>query len=608
MTGRSTIDPAGPMDFLIYFRALRRRWWVVLVCVVLGAGVGYASTLLDTEEAKEGRTYYKATTTLVYDTSSSDSSLQPVVTNPDQMAFLVTTGDVPDRVAEKLGTSDQGRELAEHIVTTTNSITSTLDITAAHADADRAVELADTFASELGASLDQRNKDRFDEEVAELTEKINKAEAQANTLRPQLNSGSPDAALIQRQYDATQNNYYQLFSERQELEADGQPTTSLLVLENAQSQPIDSDEYQTRLDLGALGDNHLRTDFNEEGPPIIAASGSSLNSPAARTVVGGFLGLLIGIGLALFAERLDRRLRTRDEVEEAFGLPVLAEVPRLTRADVADDALVSFTAPMSRVAEAFRAVRTSLAFQQSVGAGSGHAGAGGSNGRNGHGSNGNGVATGDRLFDAGSDPLVVMVTSAAPREGKSTTTANLAVSFAEAGASVLVVNCDFRRPTIHKRFGVDDEPRRVQDSRVPDVKIVTNVLPDARANPSQVVAAQRHVIAAARGRFDVILLDTAPLLTANDALEVVGAVDLVLLVAQANLTTRDNAQRVTELLARVDAAMAGVVLIGTADASNSEYYYYYQRPDAKDDAASASSGPTTDLFEGAPDGTVRAEG
>ena len=138
----------------------------------------------------------------------------------------------------------------------------------------------------------------------------------------------------------------------------------------------------------------------------------------------------------------------------------------------------------------------------------------------------------------------------------------------------------------------------------------TNVLQEPRANPSQVVAAQRHVIAAARGRFDVILLDTAPLLTANDALEVVGAVDLVLLVAQVNLTTRDNAQRVTELLGRVDAALAGVVLIGTADASNSEYYYYYQRtPGAKgdrDDDAEAAA--TTDLFEGAPGDAIRTEG
>ena len=205
-------------------------------------------------------------------------------------------------------------------------------------------------------------------------------------------------------------------------------------------------------------------------------------------------------------------------------------------------------------------------------------GAVGSNGNgNGNGTHaGNGAAAVPEPDGAHADPFVVMVTSAAPREGKSTTSANLAVAFAEANATVLVVNCDFRRPTIHKRFGVADEPRRVQDTNVPHVKIVTNVLTDPTANPSQVVAAQRQVIAAARGRFDVIILDTAPMLTANDAVEVVGSVDLVVLVARAGLTTSDNARRAVDTLSRVHAALGGVVMIGSADASN-EYYYYYQR-------------------------------
>ena len=120
-----------------------------------------------------------------------------------------------------------------------------------------------------------------------------------------------------------------------------------------------------------------------------------------------------------------------------------------------------------------------------------------------------------------------MITSASPGEGKTTTTANLAAVFAEAGSSVLVVNCDFRRPTIHRYFGVEDEPRRVHETGIGGVKIVTNVLSDPRSNPAQVVAAQRQVVAAARGRFDVILLDTAPLLTANDAVELVSSADML---------------------------------------------------------------------------------
>jgi Mrp family chromosome partitioning ATPase len=116
----------------------------------------------------------------------------------------------------------------------------------------------------------------------------------------------------------------------------------------------------------------------------------------------------------------------------------------------------------------------------------------------------------------------------------------------------------------------------VQGTAVPGVKVVTNVLVDPTSNPALVVAAQRQVITAARGRFDVVILDTAPLLTANDAVEVVSSADLVLLVARPELTTIDTAQRSMDLLNRLDAPLAGVLLVATSEVAN-DYYYYYQR-------------------------------
>jgi Mrp family chromosome partitioning ATPase len=116
----------------------------------------------------------------------------------------------------------------------------------------------------------------------------------------------------------------------------------------------------------------------------------------------------------------------------------------------------------------------------------------------------------------------------------------------------------------------------VQSTSIPGVKIVTNVLADPNANPSQVVAAQRQVIAAARNRFDVIILDTAPILTANDAIEVVGSADLVLLIARSEVTTSDGAERTMEILTRLEAPIGGIVLVGSTEGTT-DYYYYYQR-------------------------------
>jgi capsular exopolysaccharide synthesis family protein len=219
-----------------------------------------------------------------------------------------------------------------------------------------------------------------------------------------------------------------------------------------------------------------------------------------------------------------------------------------------------------------------LLFQQASLSGAGpdaHINGNGS-GHTAHGGEGDDVLANSLFEPQQQGRLVIMVTSASPREGKTNTSANLAAVFAEAGASVLIVNCDFRRPSIHRLLDVEDIPRTVQDTNVPGVKVVTNVSNDPNANPAQVISAQRQVIAAARQRFDVIILDTAPVLTANDAIEVVGSADLVLLIARSEVTTSDKAERTMEVLTRLEAPIGGIVLVASNEGSN-DYYYYYQR-------------------------------
>jgi len=98
-------------------------------------------------------------------------------------------------------------------------------------------------------------------------------------------------------------------------------------------------------------------------------------------------------------------------------------------------------------------------------------------------------------------------------------------------------------------------------------------------------------VASARSRFDVIVLDTAPLLTTNDATELMPSVDLVVLTCRSGTTTADSAQRARELLARIAAPTSGVVLLGS-EASPNDYYYYYSRSRAKQMAKGDHSGVT----------------
>ena len=119
---------------------------------------------------------------------------------------------------------------------------------------------------------------------------------------------------------------------------------------------------------------------------------------------------------------------------------------------------------------------------------------------------------------------------------------------------------------------------------------------DPAANPSQVIAAQRQVVTAARHRFDVVLLDTAPLLTANDAVEMVASADLIVLVARSEVTTFDSGRRAAETLSRLDAPLGGVVLTAVKGTSN-DYYYYYQ-PGRAESGAHPPVTPNGDGAEG----------
>jgi Mrp family chromosome partitioning ATPase/capsular polysaccharide biosynthesis protein len=562
------------MDLLAYFRILRRRWVLIFALVVAGGTIGAASTLLSgTADSSSKR--FKATHTLVFQSStgssdsssstSSSGSARPAFTNLEQIAILVTTGDVPTQVARKLGM--EPHEVTERITTESDSTSNTLAVTGIGTDAEDAEGLTDAVAQQTIDTLNVKEQARYDKLSRDTIARLDTLRSDIAALDARI--GSPGSSDIERaERDGLVDQYRLTFERFQQLAVEGAATGGLSTLETASAVPIGTSAYNTLLDRGQLGENHQRADVQqtqEEKDATGGASAPSFDSPTARGLLGAFLGLLLGIGLALVAERFDQRLRTRDDVAAAFELPVLAEVPRLTSAQQREKEIVVQTAPISRAAEAYRAVRSSLLFQNAHLDG---AGGDGSRGGNGAGS----PTPGSTRQEA----LVVMVASPIPGDGKTTTSVNLAAAFAETGSSVLVINCDFRRPMAHVYLRAADEPRRTLRTAIPGVWFVSRAVSNPDANPAQVIAAQREVIVTAREHFDVIVLDTAPLLTANDAVEVVPSADLVLLVARFQATTSDNAQRAMELLHRVEAPVAGVAVTGTPEDAGAYYYYQYR--------------------------------
>jgi non-specific protein-tyrosine kinase len=173
--------------------------------------------------------------------------------------------------------------------------------------------------------------------------------------------------------------------------------------------------------------------------------------------------------------------------------------------------------------------------------------------------------------------------------------ANLAAAFADAGRSVIVVSGDLRSPTIHRYLGVpDDAPglgddmgemtvadveRRLQPTSLPNVRLISHG--SLVSNPGELLAAHLPVIAAARALADIVLIDSPPVLAANDAAELIPAVDGVLLVARLGRTRRNAARSATNLLESLSAPVLGVVAL---EASSDHAIYGYFGRGSKDSA------------------------
>lgn len=213
--------------------------------------------------------------------------------------------------------------------------------------------------------------------------------------------------------------------------------------------------------------------------------------------------------------------------------------------------LITVTQPRSPVSEAYRTLRTSIQF-----------------------------------LGLDRDLKTIMITSAGPNEGKSTTLANLAVTFAEAGREVIAVDCDLRRPSLHRLFDVPNDrglSKAISDEVPLDEVLLSTSIPHLRIlpsglvppNPSEVLGSQRmnRVIEGLRALADIILFDAPPTIAVTDAAVLGVKVDGVLLVVSAGKTKRDHALRAKSLLEKVNAKVLGVVL-NNVKFDGSLYQYY----------------------------------
>lgn len=605
-----------------HLRALVARWPVIVLAGVIGLVAG--SVTAPTSEARAAP-LFGATHTLIVD---AGQAVEPGRTptdsaNLEETTLLLTLGEVPKRAADALGISDPA-ELIANVLASSDPTVGTVRITAIDGDGGRAAEVANVLARELLSYLEGQAQQRRATEIDE-------ANALARDLQGQLNSLPPLPAGAQA--DAVQNaprealvRRFQAASDRvQQLQAQGTPSAGLRTLQEANA---------VRVDPRAIANERRalqapRTRQNQQ--PATAVPSVDAATPAAdaplgrgpRMLIAGAVGLLLGTGLALVLERLQPRIRTKRAAEEAFGLPVIAEVPRLPRHGRRHPEVSTSSDTPSLQAESYRHLRAAILIASPRHLVESPADIVAPNGLDGAGETqpGNSVVPARAAFVANAPEgagnwkadrfssgslRTVLVTSPGAGEGKTLTTLNLASALGEAGKSTLVIDFDLRRSRMHAYLGGKaDDPglgaclsrgdlagvSKVERSLGSRVRVVPAGAPVA--NPSALLDAQRRLVPKARSVADIVLLDTPPLLTASDASELAPTADAVLVVCRTGKTTFDDANRASERLALLGVPVLGVVLV---EASISRAARAYHRrssrfgPPPGDRTAPAGSG------------------
>lgn len=286
-------------------------------------------------------------------------------------------------------------------------------------------------------------------------------------------------------------------------------------------------------------------------------------------------GLTLGLGVAIAKEQLDRSLRTPEDVEHELGQPFLGLLPQVgqgpaehspyqsrrgrKRPQVDEETgapeLFVFNRPASGTAEAARAIRTNILFTSP-----------------------------DQAYNT------LLITSAGPSEGKTTVACSIAITMAQAGQRVVLVDCDLRRPRVHRVFGrsneqglttalldVSAEATMANESVVPNLSFIsTGPIPP---NPAELLqsAAFKALLERLRGRYDRVVLDSPPLVPVTDAAILSTLVDGTILVVRASQTTRELARRALRALRDVSGRIVGVVLNAVdLESRNYGYYRYYE--------------------------------
>jgi capsular exopolysaccharide synthesis family protein len=484
------------------WRIIRRRKVIVLQALI---GVPLIALALTLTQAKE----YTATATLLFRETPAAIGETTGVIDPTREAAtngeLVALPVVADEAAKLTNNAIPAGEIFDSVEVTPSSNADTAAVSATTTSAQRSADIANAYGTAYISF--RKEADRNQVQGA-----IDLAEQSLAEMSPEEAAG-PQGEALKRQLDQLKLN--------QALQTGG---AELVQRATAPTEPSSPD-------------------------------------PIKNVALGIVLGALLGFGLAALLERVDRRVRSSEEMEELYGLPLVGRIPRSRRLAGAEPAQAGVGA-QTLEGEAFRALRANL-----------------------------------RYFSVDQQLKSILIVSPEEGDGKSTVARSLAMAMAEMGDHVVLVEADLRKGSAFRQVTGQPAPglsNVLTGTALESVLVHVHVQAPSHSttralavlpsgpippNPSELLESQRmrEVLAALHAQYEIVILDSPALGAVSDALAIVPEASEIVVVGGLGKTTRDAARDLTKQFSLLDKKPIGVI-VNFAEAERAKYSHYY-RPD-----------------------------
>ncbi len=529
------------MELRQYLNVFKKWLWLIVLVAAVAGGASYYAT-------SQLPRLYQATAKVMV-----GESYQKLNPTPGDIATgsvlaetyiqLVKTSAVLRGVKEQLGLDASVNELRNAVNASTIDRTQFLEVRATDTDPKRAALIANAVAEQLKLLGPASSNETLQKQREFVSQQI-------QDLEDKIQKSETEIAQLEESLKTT-TSVREAADKRSEIDR--------LRGQIAQYQQ----NYTQFINyLAPSSQNTLSILEPAEAPNQPFAPNLPLNVGLAIAI-----GIILATAVVFLIEYLDDTIKSKDDVTRVLNASTLGEIGLLKNRN---DKLIAAAEPRSANAEAYRMLRTNIS------------------------------------FSSVDKPIrMILVTSASPSEGKSITAANLAVTMAQAGYRTTVVDCDLRKPTQHKVFGISNDvgltnallahadlssfirPTRVENLRV----LTTGPLPP---NPAELLGSRSmtDLLTMMQKESDVIVIDSPPVLAVADAAILSRISDGVILVVDSGKTKRESALRAKEALEQTAARLLGIVL--NRMPSNSGYYSYNSKYySSSSESAAARSTPAT---------------